>query len=67
MTIADVVDDASCIWVEYNNTPYRAELIGHDATTNIAIVRLSSPLQTSPSFTWANPWKSPSPPSSFLA
>lgn len=41
MTIANVVNEGQCIWVEYNGSPYPAELVGFDNSTNIAIVRLA--------------------------
>lgn len=48
MTIANVVNEAQCIWAEYNGIPCPADLVGYDNITNLAIVRLSrSPLNIS--------------------
>lgn len=44
VTIADIVKDASLIFVEYNEVMYQAELVGCDDITNIAILRLCKPV-----------------------
>lgn len=43
MTIANIVDSAQSILVQYNDVLYPAELVGYDSITNIAIVRLCRP------------------------
>jgi len=43
ITIADVVNKAQCIWVEYNGIHHPAELVGFDNITNIAVIRLCHP------------------------
>lgn len=61
MTIADIVNKAECIWVEYNGIPCPAELVGFDNITNIAIIRLSHPPSGIPFFHLGESMEIPQP------
>lgn len=43
MTTANIANEAQCLWVDYQGTPYPAQLVGYDDVTNISILRLANP------------------------
>ena len=43
MTTASIVNNAQCLCIDYNGTPYPAELVGKDDVTNVAIIKLTTP------------------------
>lgn len=67
MTIANVVDAAQSISVQYNNDLYPAELVGYDSVTNIAIIRLCRSFSNTPFFYLGESMEIPQPSVMLLA